>query len=403
MSEQITYAGSDAPVRVERWPSEIPLLVAVSIAAVLIWVLLTATMIGLIYAVFIGLFLFVSHLGFVAYLRGSAVRLGPDQFPELHARVADLSRRIGLRKEPEAYIMQAGGALNALATGFLRSRMVVLYSDLLEACGDNEPARDMIIGHELGHIRAGHLVLRWVLFPGLVVPFLGTAYSRAREYTCDRYGAAVCGDLRRGLAGLGILAAGAVHGRRVNLRALANQREQLNTGWMTVGKWLGTHPPLSERIVALDPTLVEGKMRSEVGLARALLGMAVAGLAVTGLLAFVIRVVMPTFQQAFAEPSRQASPMKGNPGDEVMYDMNMIVRLAMAYRMTAGSFPADPKALKHAWELNHPRDPFPLDPYDGKPYGYAVRDDHVLLWSSGPDRRSGTADDIQLDSKDVDF
>ena len=114
----------------ERWPTEIPLLVVVAIAAGCLWLLFALSMIGLIYAVFIGLFLSLSHLGFVAYLRGSAVRLGPDQFPELHARVVHLAHRVGLRKEPEVYVMQAGGSLNALATGFLRSRMVVLFSDL---------------------------------------------------------------------------------------------------------------------------------------------------------------------------------------------------------------------------------------------------------------------------------
>jgi Zn-dependent protease with chaperone function len=38
----------------------------------------------------------------------------------------------------------------------------------------------MIIGHELGHIRARYL--RWLRFviPGMGVPFLGSLYSQAR-------------------------------------------------------------------------------------------------------------------------------------------------------------------------------------------------------------------------------
>lgn len=404
MSQAESFLGSDEPVRVERWPTEIPLLVVVALAAACLWLFFALSMIGLIYAVFIGVFLFFSHLGFVAYLRGSAVRLGSEQLPDLHARVVHLAHRVGLRKTPEVYVMQAGGALNALATGFLRSRMVVLFSDLLEACEDNEPARDMIIGHELGHIKAGHLVLRWFLFPGFLVPFLGTAYSRAREYTCDRYGAAVCGDLRQGLVGLGILAAGGVHGRRVNLKALASQREQLNTGFMTIGKWLSTHPSLSERLVALDPQIVAGRMRGKVGIARALFGMAVTGVILLGVFALFVRGLMPTFRQALEQAQTGTAPMKADPmTDQVNYDLNMMVRLALAYKATDGSFPEDSDALRRAWELNHPNDALPLDPYDGEPYGYTVEDNRAFVWSSGRDGRSGTEDDIVVDSKDVDF
>lgn len=56
------------------------------------WILLIVSVFGIMYAVFIGLFFFVSQLAFVSYVRGSGVRLGPDQFPQLHARVVQLSR-----------------------------------------------------------------------------------------------------------------------------------------------------------------------------------------------------------------------------------------------------------------------------------------------------------------------
>jgi len=390
-------------VRVQRWPTEKPLLVLVAIAAAGLWVALIVSVIGFLYAAFIGLFLFVSHLGFIAYLRGSAIRLGPDQLPELHARVIGLASRVGLTKEPEVYVMQAGGALNALATGFLRSRMVVLFSDLLEACGDNEAARDMIIGHELGHIKAGHLTLWWLLFPGFLVPFLGTAYSRAREYTCDRYGAAVCGNLQEGLVGLGILAAGGVHGRRVNLKALASQREQLNTGFMTIGKWLSTHPPLSERLIALEPRMGDPSVRGEIGVARALAGMAVTGLIVVGVMAVFVRSVMPAFQQALERAQVQsAAPTRDIDNERVISDMLMLAKLAVTHQKSEGSLPADPNTLRDVWEVNHPGEPFPRDPYDGHWYGYEVRDNQAIVWSSGPDGRNGTSDDIVIDSQDLD-
>jgi Zn-dependent protease with chaperone function len=140
-----------------------------------------------------------------------------------------LSRQIGIRKVPETYVIQAGGSLNALATRYFRSDFIVLFADLLDACGDNTEARDFIIAHELGHLQAGHLRKRWLLLPGLFTPLLGSAWSRACEYTADRYGASVGRDREAALEGLCILAAGAKQGPKVNRRALVSQRAALNT------------------------------------------------------------------------------------------------------------------------------------------------------------------------------
>ena len=54
--------------QVERWPTEIPLLILVLLAAIAIWVLLAVTIIGLFYVVLIGIFLFLSHVVMVAYI-----------------------------------------------------------------------------------------------------------------------------------------------------------------------------------------------------------------------------------------------------------------------------------------------------------------------------------------------
>jgi hypothetical protein len=172
---------------------------------------------------------------------------------------------------------------------------------------------------------------------------------------------------------------------------------------MTIGKWLGTHPPLSERLAALQPGLVEGRMRSEVGVARAIVALVFTTVAVAGSVVVFTRTVGPAFQQALAGAHTEASPQKADPRVEATYDLTMMVRLALAYQQTSGSFPEDAQAMRRAWELNHPHDAYPLDPFDGKPYGYAVRGDHVLVWSCGPDRLSGTSDDIQINSKDVVF
>jgi len=268
-------------VEVQRWPTEIPLLVVCIVISLAIYLVLVVSVIGLVYALFIALFLFVAHAALMTHVRGSAVRLGPDQFPELHRRVQELAQRIGLEDVPDAYLMQAGGLLNAFATRFLGAPVIVLYSHLLEACGDNSAARDMIIAHELGHLKAGHLHWRWLVAPGLAIPFLGTALSRAREYTCDRYGLAGAGDRNGAILGLTVLSAGGRLAPGVNRQAFARQREDLNTGWLTIGEWLGTHPPLTRRIAALEPALLAGAPVSHAGSIRAL---AIIGLLGVGLI-----------------------------------------------------------------------------------------------------------------------
>lgn len=250
------------PVRVERWPTESRLKITIILISIAAWILLLVTVFGFIYAVFIGLFFFVSHLTFIAYVRGNAVKLGPEQFPELYERVCELSQKAGLRKIPEAYIMQAGGVLNALATKLGRSKMIIIYSDMLDACGENEGACDMIIGHEIGHLKAGHLNGIWFLLPGLFFPFLGSAYSRAREFTCDRFGMALCGNSDNALRGLAILSAGGKMGPEINLTAFTDQRYLMNNGFMTIGRWLSSHPPLCDRIAALQPDISRSGMVS---------------------------------------------------------------------------------------------------------------------------------------------
>lgn len=255
---------------VEPWPTEKPLLWLVGIFSFGIWAMLAFTIIGLVYVVLIGVFFFIGHVIFVAHVRGSGVRLGPDQFPELHAAVEGLAKRMGFEKTPEAYLLQAGGILNALATKLFRSDMIVLYSDLIEACGDNTAARDMIVAHELGHLKEGHLKHLWFFLPGMIMPFLGSALSRARELTCDRYGLTGAGTKEGAMRGLAILAAGAEKGPKVNLKAMARQVEDLDTGWMTVGTWLSSHPPLASRVIALEDALKPAGYTGSRGMVRAL-------------------------------------------------------------------------------------------------------------------------------------
>lgn len=406
-----TYVAADArtrsqePIRIEKWPGESPLFAAAVTISVLLWLLLIISMIGLFYAAFFGVFFAVAHLAFVTHVRGSGVRLGPDQFPELYARVEELSRRMQMDKVPDVYLMQAGGTLNAFAARFLRRHMVVLYSDLLQACEGNEAARDMIIGHELGHIHAGHLDWRWLIMPASIVPFLGTALSRAREFTCDRYGYASAGDHDGAILGLTILAAGGKHAPLVNRSALVRQQQDLNTGLMTIGTWFSTHPPLARRIHALDPSLSDGQPLSGSGTWRAI-GVLALILSPFILAGWLVTAVFSGWFMDFRAAVNQAqdgttlefqpapAPLPDNVA-ELLDDAVSQVSAILNTELAAGrELPDDLDALSALWAERNPNTSMPVDPYDGDPLGYERAEEGYALISSGPDRLYGTADDL---------
>jgi Zn-dependent protease with chaperone function len=385
---------SHPAITVQPWPTERPLYVFTLLIALALWVVLTITVIGLVYAAMFAVLFFVLHVGFIAYVRGSAVRLGPDQFPELHAAVVRMAGRIGLDPVPEAYLMQAGGALNAFATRFLGTNMVVLFSDLLEACGDNTSARDMIIAHELGHVHRGHLRWHWVLLPAGFIPFLATALSRAREYTCDRYGLAGAGNTEGALLGLAILSAGGKHGPLVNRRVFATQRAALNTGWMTLGEWLGTHPPLSKRMIALDPALAAGTPRLRpVGPLRAAAIIALVVLPI-GVATWVGLSKLPAILQQANGKARTEQPAV-NPLDSVRvrHDLDRLGAFVMEEQTAGRGIPANPRDLSEIWKATYPTEAMPRD-VDSTSYGYYRTRDGFVLWSSGPDGESNTDDDM---------
>ena len=91
-----------AAPKIEPWPSETPLFVVLVLAAIGIWALLALSIIGAIYAALIAAVLFFSHVVFITHVRGSGVRLGPEQFPELWERVIALSRQAGMASPPVA-------------------------------------------------------------------------------------------------------------------------------------------------------------------------------------------------------------------------------------------------------------------------------------------------------------
>lgn len=201
-------------------------------------------------------------------VRGNSVRVSERQFPQLHRLAAAHTRRLGMERVPDIYLMQSGGILNAFATRFLGRDFVIIYSDVLElALAQGEAAVSFIVGHELGHVWRGHLKYRWLTAPGRLFPYLGPAYSRACEYTCDRIGA-FC-QPEGAISGLLALAAGKQLHTHVDVREFAAQAETDKGFWVRRAEIMSSHPRLPKRVAALLKAGVAIPVRSQLTLTSA--------------------------------------------------------------------------------------------------------------------------------------
>lgn len=201
----------------EKLYGSIMLVVGIAIWAVVLGAIAVALLSGsvwhaLLLLFYFGIFWLVSYWARAltrAYMIGHFVMVGPDQFPHLHRMVEDGARALGLREIPQTFVYNSSGVLNAMALRLVgRQRYIWLTSALLDA--DNDEQIRFVVGHELGHHVAGHLDEPWsyLRLPGHIIPFLGAAYSRGRELTCDRIGAFVARDLQAARTGLQMLACG---------------------------------------------------------------------------------------------------------------------------------------------------------------------------------------------------
>ena len=195
-------------------------------------------------------------------LRASSVQMSPTQFPEGYRMVVEAAREFGLRRVPDAYVIMGNGQINAFAAGHGYRRFVVVHSDMFEIGGrarDPEALR-FVIGHEVGHLAAGHISMLRLLFVtlGLNVPLLGKALVRAQEYTADNHGYTYA---PAGVPGVvGVLSGGKYLGAEVNTHALADRATREKGLWLHMTVWRSTHPVITWRAHALRDRTRPGRI-----------------------------------------------------------------------------------------------------------------------------------------------
>lgn len=231
------------------YPKERTLGTITLVLGVVFWLALIlgtfgAALIGL--AVGFLLYLFAQST-LISYIKGNGVELSEAQFPELYTQFVACCDRLEINPQPEAYVLNGNGGLNAFATKFLGMQYVVLMSDVVDAMDKHVDGVRFYIGHELGHLRMKHLSGHFLRWPALWLPLLGPAYSRARESTCDRHGLACSSSPESAVRALSALSAGAQRWQQLDVGQYVKQANQSSGFWMSFHELTAGYPWLTKR------------------------------------------------------------------------------------------------------------------------------------------------------------
>jgi Zn-dependent protease with chaperone function len=218
------------------------------LVAILLWIGITATCVGLPYALLIGLSIWLVNGLLVAHLRSEGVQVSAEQFPELYKTYREVLATFDLKAEPELYVIQSNGVLNAFATRHSGRDFVVIYSSILADYGYDSAEIKFLIGHEIGHIKAKHLLKRLLLAPAMILPWVPPAYSRACEASCDRYGALAAGDIDGAISAMMTLSAGKMPASKMSPPVFAQQHFRQRGFFVSWHELNSFYPTLSQRV-----------------------------------------------------------------------------------------------------------------------------------------------------------
>lgn len=224
--------------------------VSFSISLVL-WILFTLITfwMGLLYVGFWIVWFLVTHAIFLSYVKWYGIQITKEQFPNIFIHMENAAKKLQI-DIPEAYIYNMDGIFNAFATHFLSRSFVIVSASILNACNGDDKKIEFVITHEMVHVQRNHTRIQWFLLPSRIIPWLGNAYSKVCEYTCDGVAARFVME-NKDEALLWVLLLPTADSKRAseaNIDAYLKQREGSWSFWMTLVETNSSHPYSFNRI-----------------------------------------------------------------------------------------------------------------------------------------------------------
>lgn len=190
-----------------------------------------------------------------ARLRGGAIIVSDENFPEIAERIAAVSQHLGYKKAVTAFVVQ-DGEINAILWRVFGRKYLALNSGLVDAMSPDELT--FVIARFVGALQARYLRFHeaasfisglekaWILNV-LVLPYL-----RATVLSGDRVGLMVCGDFDVARGCLDKLLIGNGLSRRVSLNGMLAQGHELRqTIFRTLSTLFSAHPHMTDRYIEL--------------------------------------------------------------------------------------------------------------------------------------------------------
>jgi Zn-dependent protease with chaperone function len=210
-----------------------------------------------------------------AELLGQGVKVGPNQFPRVHAITAECAQTLGIAT-PSVYIVSSA-TMNAATYGTNDDSFIMVHSALVDKFTDEELRS--VIGHECGHIHNNHvvyfptmhyltvmasLIVQWIVYPAML-PQRG--WSRRAEITCDRAGMLCSRSLDVSTSTFTKLAVGSnkLHAE-MNVEEFLAQHQESREGIGRYRELLFSHPWLPKRVLALRAFAKSELYKRHVGL-----------------------------------------------------------------------------------------------------------------------------------------
>lgn len=204
-AELAPLGGSGPPIETSHCvePGTDLAVVLMLIGLALVWIVLLVTIWGFLIGLVMIAAGWLARRRARAVLRGSALRVGPHQFPTLHDCATQFARRLGLAETPELYVVDAG-EVNGFALRFGKSSAILLTDETVAACmeGGSPGALAFVLGHEMGHLALGHQ--RWWRRPLKQLHWL----ARLDECSADNVACELVGSQEAAEDGILLLCAG---------------------------------------------------------------------------------------------------------------------------------------------------------------------------------------------------